>query len=158
MDKSSATPTGRRFLSASWPTILSVAALIISAVTAALVILDIGGQPSHRKYDFSSPEAALRSDLTMTRDGDFDAIRAFYRDFNRAVASEALNTLHIERTREYKGAKMLFLSFTERGEPVKECRFYVRDAESGLWGEDRKMRMRIRDAEVNNAIYQWEHE
>lgn len=158
MDKSTPTPAGKRMFSASWPTILSSLALVLSTLAAGYVFLGGRGQLSWRKYDFSSPEAALRSDWTMTRDGDFDAIRAHYREFNRAVATEALNTLQVERTREYKGAKLLFLSFSERGEPVRECRFYVRDAESGLWGEDRKMRMRLRDAEVNSAIYHWEHE
>jgi hypothetical protein len=158
MDKSAPTSPGRRFLPASWPVLSNALSLILSVSALVLVLLAGRAQPSHRKYDFTSPEAALRSDWTMTRNGDFDAIRAFYRDFNRAVAAEALDSLHIERTREYKGAKMLFLSYTERGEPVRECRFFVRDAESGLWGEDRKLRMRIRDAEVNNAIYQWEHE
>jgi len=94
----------------------------------------------------------------MTRDGDFDAIRAYYRDFNRSVASEVLKSVHVEHMREHKGAKLLFLSFTERGEPVRECRFYVKDAESGLWGEDRKMRVRLRDAEITSAVTQWERQ
>jgi hypothetical protein len=157
MDKTAAAAPGRWSWLPSWPTLISTLALTVAVATAAWVYLK-HGPPSRSKYDFSSPEAALRSDLTMTRDGDFDAIRAYYRDFNRAVATEVLKTIHIERVREYKGAKLVYLSFTERGEPVRECRFYVKDAESGLWGEDRKMRNRIRDHEVTSAVVQWERE
>jgi len=157
MDKTNPAAPGRSRWLPSLPVLLSTTALAISISTAAWVFVR-SGPPSRSKYDFSSPEAALRSDLTMTRDGDFDAIRAYYRDFNRAVASEVLKSLHIEGVREYKGAKLLYLSFTERGEPVRECRFYVKDAESGLWGEDRKMRNRLKDAEVANAVVRWERE
>ena len=118
MDKNAPTAPGRSRWLPSLPVLLSALALTISASTAAWVVLRTG-PPSRLGYDFSSPEAALRSDLTMTRDGDFDAIRAHYRDFNRSVASEILKTLHIEGVREYKGAKLLYLSFTERGEPVR---------------------------------------
>jgi len=156
MDKTTSAAPGRLRWLPSLPVSLSLLALLIALGTAGWVLFR--SSLSRSRYDFSSPEAALKSDLTMTRDGDFDAIRAYYRDFNRSVASEVLKSVHVEHMREHKGAKLLFLSFTERGEPVRECRFYVKDAESGLWGEDRKMRVRLRDAEITSAVTQWERQ
>jgi hypothetical protein len=147
-----------RTLFGALPNVLSLLALVVSLGTAGWVASTRWPSALLAKYDFSSPEAALRSELTMTRDGDFDAIRAHYREFHRGVATEALKTLKVESTKEFKGAKILFVSFTDRGEPVRECRFFIRDAESGLWGEDRKLRTRLRDREVTNTVYRWESE
>ena len=142
----------------AWPALLSVLALVVSLGTAWMVYCQ-GRAPSYllKKYDFSSAEAALRSELTMTREGDFDAIRAYYREFHGSTAAELLRTLKVEHTREFKGAKILYVSYTDRGEPIRECRFFIRDAESGLWGEDRKLRTRVRDHDVASAISQWEY-
>lgn len=106
-------------------------------------------------YSFSSPEDALRSVLSMRKNGEFTALRSFDVAFNSSVIDEKLQTLTIHKVREYDGRRILFVSYKERGDEKFATEAYIRDAHSGLWGPTRYEYYDVADRDLSAEMRSW---
>jgi len=136
----------------------SFLALCIAIGTAAYVFLRGRSEVSAsaiQGYNFTSPEESLKSVLTMRRQGQFTALRSYDVAFNGAVLDEKLKSLQIHKTREHDGRRILFISYTERGDQKFDTEAYIRDAESGLWGPCRYSYYDVRDRQLAEEMRAW---
>jgi hypothetical protein len=147
----------RRFMEGVSP-YLSLFAFLIAVGTAAWVFwigrADVSNT-AFKGYSFGSPEDALKSVLTMRKNGEFTALRSFDVAFNNAVIDEKISTLKIEKTLEYDGRRILFISYKERGDTKYATEAYIRDAHSGLWGPTRYEYYDVRDREIAGQMRSW---
>lgn len=147
----------RRFFDGISP-YLSLMALCVAIATAAWVFLqgrqDVSAH-AIKGYSFSSPEDALRSVLTMRKNGEFTALRSFDVAFNSSVIEEKLSTMQIHKVREYNGRRILFISYKERGDVKYATEAYLRDAHSGLWGPTRYEYYDVTDRNLAAEMRGW---
>lgn len=136
----------------------SMLALLVSLGTAGWIWL-VGHQDTStqaiRGYSFSSPEDAMRSVLTMRKNGEFTALRSFDVAFNSSVIDEKLSSLKVHQIREYDGRRILFLSYKERGDDKYATEAYIRDAESGFWGPTRYEYYDVQDQALASEMRNW---
>ncbi|MDZ4685691.1 MAG: hypothetical protein SH850_11550 [Planctomycetaceae bacterium] len=136
----------------------SFLALCIAIGTAAYVFLRGRSEVSAsaiQGFNFSSPEDSLRSVLTMRRQGQFTALRSYDVAFNGAVLEEKLKSLKIHKTREHDGRRILFVSYSERGDTKFDTESYIRDADSGLWGPSRYSYYDVSDKQLAEEMRAW---
>jgi hypothetical protein len=136
----------------------SFLALCIAVATAAYVFQRGRSEVSAsaiQGYNFTSPEESLKSVLTMRRQGQFTALRSYDVAFNGAVLDEKLKTLQIHKTREHDGRRILFISYSERGDKKFDTEAYIRDAESGLWGPSRYSYYDVKDRQLAEEMRAW---
>ena len=93
------------------------------------------------KYDFSTPEAALRSGLKMQTNADVFAQVEFQSAINRKMLKTRIDTLEVKRTVDFDGKKILFIQFqelnptTKKTEDRKIVRFFEKDEDTNFWKE-----------------------
>jgi|GEM_PF-3299500 len=149
----------RRLLERMAP-LCSFLALCVAVATAAWVFLanrqDVSAHDfKNYGYSFSSPEDALRSVLSMRKNGEFTALRSFDVAFNSSVIDEKLQSLTIHKVREYDGRRILFVSYKERGDEKYATEAYIRDAHSGLWGPTRYEYYDVGDSNLAAEMRTW---
>jgi hypothetical protein len=91
------------------------------------------------RYNYSTAEAACRSDLEMEARGDIPAFMALNRRVDKRNIQERLATLDIAKTADYKGKKVLFVKYkttdkeTKQEKERKEVHWYEKHEDSGYW-------------------------
>ena len=86
-----------------------------------------------RGYKFDTPLNAHRSELRISLNNDALAWQQYAGALNDRKLREKLDTLKIAKTREHKGATILFFEYKEAGLPKREFVALEKDAESGYW-------------------------
>lgn len=115
--------------------IVSSTALLVACLTAAWVAVGDPWGKGIDKYDMSTPKAALLSGLEI-QSGPYTHAKIDYLVGNPRVARalvEKRRTVEVHRETEWKGNKVLFISFEENGIKKRTVEFYEKDAETGLF-------------------------
>jgi hypothetical protein len=93
------------------------------------------------KYDFSTPEAALKSQMKMDANADILASVEYQSKVRGKAIKEKIDTLEVKRTEDFDGKKVLFVQFketdreTKKTEDRKVIEWFEKDDDSGLWKE-----------------------
>lgn len=91
------------------------------------------------KYDFSSPEAALRSNLKLEANGDILAAVEYEAKIDRRKRKEYRDTLEVKRTEDADGKKLIFIQYRETNPSTKktrqlyDVRWFERNEDTGYW-------------------------
>jgi hypothetical protein len=84
-------------------------------------------------YDFSTPVAAMRSQIKMLVNQDLRGLIQ-YKGYRESRGNrEALSTMSVSREEEAKGKVFLFVSYEMDGVTEHEVNAFEKDAKSGLW-------------------------
>lgn len=119
--------------------VLAFLALLVATLTAAYVIYRDPPWGRLGKYDFSTPEQALRSESRMRANGDIPAMIELESRLDRKEEKERLATLEIKRTAEFRGKTALFVQYkrTDKGSKKevvrREVMWYEKEEGSGYW-------------------------
>jgi hypothetical protein len=145
------------------PSIVSMLALLIAVTTACYVVFRDPPWGHLGKYDYSSPEQALRSDMRIRANGDMPALIELEGQMLRKAEKERLASLEVKRTAEFKGKTALFIQFKSTDKNSKEEKerkqvvWYAKDDVTGRWertdlGED----IRQLDKKLAQDIAEWQ--
>lgn len=85
------------------------------------------------KYSFADPLEALKSKLQMDVNQDYLAEFQLSHAITVKKNSEKLQTIKVNKTREYKGSTLLFIEYNEAGLPKREIVGMEKDASTGYW-------------------------
>jgi hypothetical protein len=108
------------------------------------------------RYDFSSAEAALRSEYKIQLTGDVPALLELQAKTDRKVRQEALDTLDVKRAVDFEGKKVVFLTYRKDGKEVKETHWYRRDPDAGMWiRTEPPAKVREKDPKLAGEIQAW---
>jgi len=119
--------------------LFGLAGFLIALATAGYVIYRDPPWGRLGKYNFSTPEQALKSDWQLEANGDIHALIELQKKLDRKNLQEKLNSLEVKRTAEYKGRTALFIQYkttdreTKKEKERKEVVWYEKDEKSGLW-------------------------
>jgi hypothetical protein len=86
-----------------------------------------------KNYDFSTPKAAIESQLQMRLNGDIRAMLEYEQTLDRHEVEEELKTLEVHKQLEYRGNLVVFITFNKEGVKRYEVRWMEKDARSGMW-------------------------
>jgi hypothetical protein len=105
--------------------------LALFAVGRGLLYNPLGSGASH--YDFSSPRAALVSEMKVKLNKDLLAMIELGLMEERPQLQEKLKTLEVRKEVERDGVRYLFISFTEKGAKRQQVMPYKRSPQTGQW-------------------------
>lgn len=88
------------------------------------------------KYDLSTPKAALVSQMKMQLNTDIRAVLELESRLKGRTLKEAISTLDVRKEAEYRGRKLLFVSFKEDGVTKHKVEAFTKDANTGFWIPD----------------------
>jgi predicted Zn finger-like uncharacterized protein len=113
---------------------MSALALVLSGVALGLVFFrnPLPGS-SLKKYDFSTPKAALTSQLEMERDQNLRAGMEMNGLVEGPLVQEKLRTLDVRKEAEWKGKKILFVAYEQKGVKKYNTIGFEKDAKTGFW-------------------------
>ena len=136
---------------------MSAAALIVAGCALGLSILAvtirIDDKPSGKgmgAYAFDTPLGAHQSMLEIQLNNDILASREYAGAILDRKIREELETLEVKKTREAKGATLLFVEYKEAGLPKRKILTMEKDAHCGLWSETYVSSFGLRD--TNEAL------
>lgn len=89
-----------------------------------------------KQYDLTTPKATAISQLRMTESNDLRAFLELQRIKEGTKPQEKLKTIQFFTESEYKGAKLLFVSFEEDGIKKYDVLGFQKNAGTGLWYPD----------------------
>ena len=115
--------------------------LITSAVAIAIACTAIAIAGSRQRfgkgieaYDFSSAEAALLSTAQIMGEGQLQAGFEMI-EVMEDRGNPNLSTVQVHKSVDWKGGKLLFVSYEANGGTQYETPLYTKDAETGFWHE-----------------------
>ncbi len=118
---------------------MSIAGLVLAlfAIGYSLSRNPPGGRIS--KYNFSSPEAALRSQLKMQLNGDHQAEMEYQIKMQKKELRRVADSMEVIRTADFEDKKVLFLQYmvpeakTGHEEEMRFAEWFEKDPSSGYW-------------------------
>lgn len=113
--------------------ILSSVAIVVAGYNYYLLTAKNPWGDSIEKYDLSSPLDAYKSLVEMELNKDFLALTQYQSAISGKRNREKLDTLRVEKEREFQGKKLLFVEYTEGGIPKREVVALEKEASSGYW-------------------------
>jgi hypothetical protein len=157
---SKASPTGplesRRPRTAIWQLAGTGVAVLLSIIALCIAIFRHPLGRGMNAYDFSTPSAALKSQIEMALNNDIRAAIELETMRSRKAAKEKLNTLKIHKESEYGGKKILFISFEKNGILKYDIESFEKDADSGLWYHSYVGTYDMKDSDLKKAIEDWQ--
>ena len=140
------------------PLILSIIALVFSCAAFILVFTKNPLGKGLDSYDFSTPEAALKSGHLIKMNNDLQAQIDLQRLMNGAQNEEALRTLEVNRVADFQDKKIVFFSYLKGGEKQKEYQTFEKDLESKLWKSSYVGRGTVRESneQLANDMDAWD--
>ncbi|VTR92834.1 unnamed protein product [Gemmata massiliana] len=85
------------------------------------------------KYDFSSPRAAVESDMKMLDNNDYPAAVELNSRVNLKYSKERISTLKVQKEVDFHGKKVLFISYKRDDVTRYDTRAVEKDAGTGFW-------------------------
>ena len=137
------------------PLILSTAALAISAISAAWGYINDPLGSGLGSYDFTTPQAALLSQIDMDKRQDVRAMLELQTLKKGASATEKRKTIKVHKESNYQGKKVLFTSHVENGIPKNDIATFEKHADSGYWFPAYLSTYDIDDKALEHAIEEW---
>lgn len=113
--------------------ILSVVAMLVSVGTAYWTYRYDPLGPGLSQYDFTTPKASLISSGQMVLDNNWRAMMELNSHGRQRQLAEMLQTLRVHKEAEWRGHKLLFVSYDENGVPKHSVESFTKNAETGLW-------------------------
>lgn len=129
----SATVSPSQSSSSPTPLILSIIAVVLSLVALLFSWISNPLGKGLDGYDFSTPEAALKSRMQIRANQDIQAQIDLEKIQQGTQLEEVLRTLEIHRTVDFEDKKIVFFSYMKGGEKEKEYEAFEKDLESKLW-------------------------
>ncbi len=113
---------------------MSSLALLLSGVALGVVFFrnPLPGS-SVKKYDFSTPKAALTSQLQMEQNKDLRASLEMSTLVEGPKIEEKLKTLDVRKEAEWSGKMVLFVAYEEKGVKKYDTIGFEKDAKTGFW-------------------------
>lgn len=137
------------------PMIVSAIALALSAGAFAWSVLHSPLGAGISKYDFTTPEKALRSTIDMRGSGDIRAHIEMEQLQLGKKNEEKGKTLKVHSESNYQGKKIVFVSFKENGITRNDIATFEKEADSGLWFQTFISTYKMSDPAVEKAINDW---
>lgn len=129
-------PLERRTTRISFPGLPVVLSGLALLVAIAAMVVAITRDPLGKglsAYDFSTPEAAARSDLEIEANGDLRAAIDLGRLRQGQNLKDAVRTMEVSRTVDYGSTKVLFVSYMSKGVKKKKVMGFEKDLETKMW-------------------------
>jgi hypothetical protein len=103
----------------------------IAALVVALVRDPLGSGLAN--YDFSTPKAALISQMKIALNKDIRALLELQSQIKSKKLKEAIDTVEVRKEAEFQGKKILFVAFKEDGVNKYKTGAFEKHAETGFW-------------------------
>ena len=107
-------------------------------------------------YDYTTPEKALRSKLQMALNSDIRAEIELSMVFQRQKILNQLETLSVEKKREYGGKKILFIKWRNEDMHTYELQTFEKDADSALWQKVFLSPWTVDNKDLAKEMEEWE--
>ena len=115
------------------PLVLSGLAIAVSLVALIITLTSSPLGKGIDSYDFSTPEAALKSRMQIEADRDIQAKLDMERIRAGDELEEAVRTLEINKTVDFEDKKVIFFSYLKKGKKVKRTMGFEKNLESKMW-------------------------
>ncbi|HVS38438.1 MAG TPA: MJ0042-type zinc finger domain-containing protein [Gemmataceae bacterium] len=86
-----------------------------------------------KRYRFSTPKDSLISQLQIEQNKDIRAMMELTALGNDPKVKEKLRTLEVRKEADWKGDKILFIVYEDKGVKKYETTAFERDVDSGVW-------------------------
>ncbi len=127
------------------PFLLALIGFVLALVTALYVVYRDPPWGRLSKYDFSTPEAAFKSQLRMMMNADLQAQSEYQAKFLKKFLKEKADTLEVRETADFEKKKVLFIAFKKDGKEVKTVQWFEKDEDSGLWKQAFETSVKVRE-------------
>ena len=114
----------------------ALVSLLLSLGTIAFLLKSKPLGEGIEKYSFTEPLEAYKSTLQMGINQDILAEIQFQAVINERKKKEELQTIKINKSREYGGKTILFIEYNDAGLPKHKIVTMDKDANSGFWHEE----------------------
>jgi hypothetical protein len=101
-----------------------------------IAVYALGAWDRLRSYDFSSPEAAIKSQFEMLASWDYAAILQLEladQGITSTSANEMNDTLRIHHSESVQDYVILYYSFQQNGIPKREAQAYEKASNGSTW-------------------------
>jgi hypothetical protein len=121
--------------------VLGLIALLVALLTAGYVIYRDPPWGRLTKYNFSTPEQALRSRMQMQANGDYLAQGEYFSQQFKKDKKKELDSLKVEKTAEWRGKTAVFVRYNrvdrikKTEKEVKEVVWFEKDEDTGKYRE-----------------------
>jgi hypothetical protein len=138
--------------------VLSACALVLSLVALGLHFFADPLGPGLARYDFTTPRAALVSQMQIQRRHDVRAALELQALTAGGNLQEKLNTLEVPKEADWNGVHILFISYREDGVKRYGTAGFEKNARTGLWAPAPVPLPAVReqDPELAKQIESWE--
>ena len=123
----------RRSSTGRFCVLISFTALLVSLGALALAAFRDPLGAGLKKYDFSTPKAAMVSHARMQINGDVRALVELQQRTEGRKVKEMLDTLDVRKEVEHRGRKLLFVTYKKDGVSKYEVAGFEKDAATGFW-------------------------
>ena len=119
--------------------LLALLGFLVALATAGYIVYRDPPWGRLSKYDFSTAENALKSQLKMEANADVLALVQYTAKFERNHLKEKLDTLEIAKTADYDKKTVLFIKYKETDKKTKETKdrkeveWFEKDEDTGYW-------------------------
>jgi hypothetical protein len=120
--------------------VTAFASLALSGLAAALALVALGVAlfrdplgSGMKNYNFTTPRAALESSVKIEMNKDLRAMMEFESKVRGSQQKEKLDTLEVRKEAEFRGKKILFITFKADGVSKYRTEGFEKDAKTGLW-------------------------
>lgn len=115
------------------PAVLSGFAVLVSLAALSLSIYRDPLRANLGRYDFSTPKSSLISLLQLQAGNDIGSIVALERLRSQRAIQEKLRTVAVYKEAEWRGHKILFISYDFEGIKKYSTESFTKDADTGFW-------------------------
>jgi hypothetical protein len=113
--------------------LLAAAGFLLGATALGLVLFRDPLGSGMKRYDFSTPKAALNSQLQIQQNKDIRALMELSDLTDGPRLKEKMETLQVTREADWKNIKVLFVSYNEKGKTKHDVEGFEKNADCGLW-------------------------
>ena len=141
------------------PLVLSIVAIVISLSSCMWMVFSNPAGKACKRYNFSTPKASLFSLAEMGANNDVLAQRELMNLSDSLEMKERLKTLKVNKEAEWKGKKILFISYDRNGLTRYDTSIFEKDDKTGFWLPARRSRIsdiRDDDRELAKAMQEWQ--
>jgi hypothetical protein len=113
--------------------VLSGAAVVLALLALALHFFADPLGPGLARYDLTTPQAAVRSEMQMRLHHDARAVLELQALAEEGRLKEKIDTLEVRKEVDWKDGKVLFITYLENGTRRYSAAGFEKDARTGSW-------------------------
>ena len=140
-----------------WATFtLAALGFVLGATALGLIFFHdpLGGGMG--RYRFSTPRDSLMSALQIEQNKDIRAEIQLNSLRSDRLLAEKLKTLEVHREAEWKGNKILFIVYEEKGVKKYETPTFEKDADTGYWFPKYVSSFEVDDKDLSQKMTDWQ--